>query len=106
MDFESAALIICKKANSGGSVLGFTFLLNLSFGFGAPEASSVCMHSCLRLLYWQNTDLHGTARLATIAENRKQNSVLKKSRTLAAATGCILPCRCILRDVPGACVLC
>ena len=22
----------------------FTFLLNLSFGFGAPEASPVCMH--------------------------------------------------------------
>ena len=50
MGSDSAALIICKKTNSGGSVLGFTFLLNLSFGFGAPETSSVCMHSCLRLL--------------------------------------------------------
>ena len=50
MGSDSAPLIICKKTNSGGSVLGFTFLLNLSFGFGAPETSSVCMHSCLRLL--------------------------------------------------------
>ncbi len=47
----------------------FTFLLNLSFGFGAPEASPVCMHMphTVVLVIWHSKLSDNFQKIGSIA---------------------------------------